>query len=85
MNDVYNPFGHKSFGSPFYGGSQIQKMFHAKPKPVELLPFQAEDVATNQQSIPLPYLGGTQVIAVRWIGPAIDQITHQTKSTGKKG
>jgi len=51
----------------------------------ELLPFQKENVATQQQNIPLPFLGGTRVMAIRWISPAIDQINVAAPSGGKKG
>lgn len=57
----------------------------AKPVPKELLPFQAENVASNQQSVPLPYMAGTRLIALRWISPATDMMTQQVKGSGKKG
>ena len=55
-----------------------------QPVTKQLLPFQAENVASNQQAVPLPYLAGTRLIAVRWITPALNQVTHQATS-GKKG
>ena len=55
------------------------------PVKVQLLPFQSENVASNQQSVPLPYLAGTRVIAARWISPALNQVTHQVQGSGKKG
>jgi hypothetical protein len=55
------------------------------PVKVQLLPFQQENVASNQQSVPLPYLAGTRLIAVRWMSPALDEITHQAQGTSKKG
>ena len=55
------------------------------PVQKQLLPFQQENVASNQQSVPLPYMAGTNLIAVRWITPALDKITFQVKGAGKKG
>lgn len=55
------------------------------PAKQELLPFQRENVATNQQAIPLPYLAGTRVVAVRWLTPALDKVTIQVPGGGKKG
>jgi hypothetical protein len=54
------------------------------PAQVNLVPFQQENVATNQQSIPLPYLAGTRLIAVRWMTDALNEVTQQA-SGGKKG
>ena len=52
--------------------------------PVKLLPFQQEQLATNQQRIPLPYSRGERLIAGRWIAPALDEIKQQVpKSSGK--
>lgn len=51
----------------------------------ELLPFQKENVASNQQGVPLPYLAGTRLIAVRWITPALDEVRTQVPGGGKKG
>lgn len=59
--------------------------FSRTPPKKELLPFQKENVATNQQNLPLPYLAGTRVIAVRWFSPAIDQINVPAPSGSKKG
>ena len=53
--------------------------------PVQLVPFQQENVSSNQQRIPLPYLGGERLIALRWITPALDQRTKQVASNTKKG
>ena len=55
------------------------------PVQKQLLPFQQENVASNQQSVPLPYMAGTNLIAVRWITPALDKITFQVTGAGKKG
>lgn len=50
----------------------------------EPLPFQKENVSTNQQNVPLPYFAGERLIAVRWITPALNRITQKAAS-GKKG
>jgi len=55
------------------------------PVKKELLPFQQESVASNQQSIPLPYMAGTRLIAVRWISPALDEVIIEVPGNGKKG
>lgn len=52
-------------------------------KPV-LLPFQQENVATNQQNIPMPYMAGQRLIALRWFTPAMDEKKVQVQN-GKKG
>lgn len=56
-----------------------------QPVKLELIPFQKENLATNQQAVPLPYLAGTRLIAVRWLTPALDQVTTQVPANGKKG
>lgn len=55
------------------------------PEQKKLLPFQDENVASNQQRIPLPYVRGTNLVAVRWVSPAINRVVHQVPGTGKKG
>ena len=55
------------------------------PVKKELLPFQSQNVASNQQGVPLAYLAGTRVMAVQWISPALDEMTQKVKSSGKKG
>jgi hypothetical protein len=61
-------------------------MSHAKtPIKQELLPFQKENLASNQQAVPVPYVRGTRLIAVRWITPALNQITQNAPGGGKKG
>jgi hypothetical protein len=57
----------------------------SKPVQKQLLPFQQESVATNQQSVPLPYLAGTRLISIRWISPALNEIVVQVAGNGKKG
>jgi hypothetical protein len=56
-----------------------------QPQKTEPLPFQKENVATNQQNVPLPYFAGERVIAGRWISPALNQIRQQATGAGKKG
>lgn len=56
-----------------------------KPKEKELLPFQKENVAGNQQNVPLPYVRGTRLVAGRWITPALNKVTHTVPGNGKKG
>lgn len=59
--------------------------FNKTPTKKELVPFQEENLATVQQSVPLPYVRGTRLVAVRWISPAFDQVTQPAEGTGKKG
>jgi len=54
------------------------------PVKVQLTPFQAENIASNQQAVPLPYLAGTRVVAIRWISPALNEVTQQAQGS-KKG
>ena len=56
-----------------------------KATEVTLLPFQQENVATNQQTVPLPFMRGTRLLAVRWMTPALNGIAQPTKGNGKKG
>lgn len=56
-----------------------------QPAKKELLPFQQENVASQQQNVPLPYVRGTRLVAGRWISPALDKITHNVPGAGKKG
>ena len=42
------------------------------------LPVEAEEVATHQEAIPLPYLAGTRKIAGRWISGARNMIALQS-------
>ena len=58
--------------------------FSRQPVKKQLLPFQQENVASNQQSIPLRYLAGTRLVAISWFTPALNEVTHKT-STSKKG
>lgn len=52
---------------------------------VQLTPFQAENVSTNQQKIALPYLGGERVVAVRWMTSLSDKREKNADSHSKKG
>lgn len=52
---------------------------------VKLLPFQRENVATNQQQIAVPYLAGERVVALRWVTRALDMRTKQGDAKTKKG
>jgi len=36
----------------------------------------ADELATNQQATVIPYLAGTNKVALRWIMPAINQFTR---------
>jgi hypothetical protein len=58
--------------------------FLRQPVKKQLLPFQQENVASNQQSIPLPYLAGVRLVAIRWFTPALNEVT-QKASKSKKG
>lgn len=59
--------------------------FQKTPPEKQLVPFQKENVSTQQNDIPLPYLAGTRVVAVRWLSPALDQVNVQAPSNAKKG
>lgn len=54
-----------------------------QPVAKTLLPFQQENVATNQQSVPLPYMAGTRLISVRWITSALNKVVHQSTAAKK--
>jgi hypothetical protein len=85
--DILNPVGHKTFGSPFYGVFHLGGLFGSRSRPAEkqLLPFQQENVATNQQQIPVPYLAGERVVALRWLTGITDVRTKPADSNTKKG
>lgn len=53
--------------------------------PMKLVPFQQENLATNQQNVPLPYVRGTRLVAGRWISGAINMVSHDVPATAKKG
>jgi hypothetical protein len=48
-----------------------------KPEELDETTVEAEDLATHQENIPVPYLGGTRRIAVRWLDEALDMVTEQ--------
>jgi hypothetical protein len=49
------------------------------------IPVEAEELATHQEAIPLPYVAGTRHIAGRWMAPATAMITKKAEGTpGKK-
>jgi hypothetical protein len=52
----------------------------------DLLPVEDEEVSTHQEAVPVPYLAGTQKIALRWISPALNMVTKQApdQKAGKK-
>ena len=57
----------------------------SKAQQKQLLPFQQQNVASNQQGVPLSYLGGVRLVAVKWITPAFGKITQTVPGAGKKG
>ncbi len=46
-----------------------------EPTETDKVPVEAEDMATHQETIPVPYLGGTRGVAVRFITEALDMVT----------
>jgi hypothetical protein len=47
---------------------------------------ESEDVATVQESVPLPYVAGTRKVAARWISNTYNQFTQEVEAdSGKKG
>jgi hypothetical protein len=45
-----------------------------------------EDVSTNQEAVPIPYLAGERKVAVRWLSNAYKQYSVEVKAdSGKKG
>ncbi len=59
-------------------------MSYAAPVKPTLLPFQSQNVASNQQRVPVAYLAGTRVIAVHWLTGAMNERKTQV-TNGKKG
>ncbi|MFA5264973.1 MAG: hypothetical protein WC378_14210 [Opitutaceae bacterium] len=55
---------------------------HVKQEP---LPFQKENVASNQQNVALAAFAGERLLAIRWISPALDKLVKQVPGAGKKG
>lgn len=56
------------------------------PEEIDETTLEPETLATNQETIPVPYLAGTRLIALRWISPALDMVTRQAPDDrpGKK-
>jgi hypothetical protein len=52
-----------------------------RPEELDETTVEAEDLATHQENIPIPYLVGTRRIAVRWIEEALDMVTEQAPDT----
>lgn len=48
-----------------------------RPAELDELPAEAEDVVTSQESIPVPYLAGTRLLALRWITDAMSVYSEQ--------
>lgn len=49
------------------------------------IPVEDETIATAQEAAPLPYIGGTRMLAVRWIDTAEQMVAEQTSNViGKK-
>lgn len=48
--------------------------------------LEAEDLATHQEAIPIPFICGTQLVALRWMTPALDRVARQAPQDrpGKK-
>lgn len=48
--------------------------------------IEEEELATHQETIPIPYLAGTQMVAIRFISPALDRVARQApdERPGKK-
>ncbi len=51
----------------------------------QLVPFQQQNVGSNQQNIPLTYFAGTRLIAPHWITDALDEQQYPVTGGGKKG
>ena len=43
------------------------------------IPAEAEEIATHQEAVPVPYLAGTRKLAARWLGPAVSMVTVQAE------
>lgn len=57
-----------------------------KPTEINSDTIEDEEMATHQEAIPIPYLAGSQMLAVRWITPALDRVARQAPQDrpGKK-
>jgi hypothetical protein len=47
--------------------------------------IQGQQLSTNQQGVPVPYVAGTRKIAVTWIGRVYNQRAVQVKTSSGKG
>lgn len=62
-------------------------MNKAKNRPEELdeTTLEQEELSTHQETVPVPYIAGTQLLALRWISPALDMVAKQsTQQYSKK-
>lgn len=48
--------------------------------------LEEEDLATHQETIPIPFICGTQIVALRWMTQALDRKARQAPQDrpGKK-
>lgn len=46
--------------------------------------LESEDIATHQETIPVPFICGTGLVALRWIGPATNMVTKQAEDEPAK-
>lgn len=46
--------------------------------------LQEEDIATNQEAIPVPLFSGTQLVALRWVSDGIAVYAKQQDDNAKK-
>lgn len=48
--------------------------------------IEEEELATHQEIIPIPFLCGTQMVAIRFMSPALDRVARQAPNDrpGKK-
>lgn len=56
------------------------------PAQLDETTLEGEDMSTHQETIPVPWVAGTRLIAIRWIAPALDMVTRQApdERPGKK-
>lgn len=64
------------------GSSKSQQL----PESIDDTTLEDEELATHQETIPVPYIAGTRMVALRWLGPAYDMVTRQAPDDrpGKK-
>jgi hypothetical protein len=48
-----------------------------RPEELDETTLEQEELSTHQETVPVPYVAGTQLIALRWISPALDMVTKQ--------